>query len=147
MEFHVLEEYFCNKLPQYEIIRVDRKPLSENLYMVAARKKNSEGQYACWTCWNAGRKSLDHGHYDLKNLSRIEEIFKKNCAGYQKPDFQGVLKERVGVRLVLLDGSEIVGNAMHVESGYISVRKEIPDEPGHVVHIVALEDLFSVMKL
>lgn len=57
-----------------------------HLFLVMAKEKSSDG-YGCWTCWNDSVKSLNYGHYDLKNREEAIEILEK---------FEPKLKGEVG---------------------------------------------------
>lgn len=68
--------YFKEHLPQYTVLEIRRKsnhPDDAHLWMVSAMK--SDGTYAVWTGWNEAVQSLNHGHYDLKNLADCKRIF------------------------------------------------------------------------
>lgn len=74
-ERQALENYFKEKLPQYEIDRIYPKsnhPEDAFLHMVSAKHKTSH-TYAVWTCWNTRINSLNHGHYDLPD-ERVRDI-------------------------------------------------------------------------
>lgn len=63
---HSLKSYFEKHLPGYEICHIYRKSNYRedgHLYSVTAR--NMDGEYACWSSWNAVTGSLNHGHYNL----------------------------------------------------------------------------------
>lgn len=71
-----IKVYFCEHLPQYEVVKVRRKSFHRDdkyLYMVAAKKKSAES-WAVWTGWNANTNSLNYGHYDLPNLEVCDRI-------------------------------------------------------------------------
>lgn len=70
-----IEEYFRVNLPRYEVVQIRKKsyhPDDVHLYMVAAKK--DDGTYAVWTGWNDKNRSLNHGHYDLKDLDACDAI-------------------------------------------------------------------------
>lgn len=73
-----ITDYLKNKMPSCELNYVCRKsnhPEDSYLYSIVA-KKNDE--YICFTSWNETTKSLNHGHYGLKNRDAALEILKAN---------------------------------------------------------------------
>lgn len=71
-----INAYFEENLPQYEVVKVRKKsyhPDDGHLFMVAAKKKDDES-YAVWTNFNDRSRSMNYGHYDLKNLEDCEAI-------------------------------------------------------------------------
>lgn len=63
-----LRMYFEDFLPNYTICHIYRKSNyleDSNLYSVTAR--NTNGTYSCWSSWNEGTQSLNHGHYNLSS--------------------------------------------------------------------------------
>jgi len=70
-----VEKYFKENLPAYEVVEIRKKSEYEDdshLYMVTAKKDT--GEYAVWTCWNEKLQTLNHGHYDIKNLKDCHKI-------------------------------------------------------------------------
>ena len=70
-----INEYFKENLPRYEVVKVRKKsyhPDDAHLYMVAAKK--DDGLYAVFTSFNDLSRSLNYGHYDLKNMETCEAI-------------------------------------------------------------------------
>lgn len=70
-----IEEYFKENLPRYEVLKIRKKsyhPDDAHLYMLAAKK--DDGTFAVWTGWNDRLRSLNHGHYDLKDLKTCDAI-------------------------------------------------------------------------
>lgn len=67
-----VKKYFKEELQNYEVIAVGHVPTKEKfIYRVLAKKKANPypdymGNYSVWTCWNETTKSLNYGHYDLK---------------------------------------------------------------------------------
>ena len=77
-----IEEYFRANLPRYEVVKVRKKsyhPDDAHLYMVAAKK--DDGLYAVFTSYNDLSRSLNYGHYDLKNLEACEAIMNEYYFG------------------------------------------------------------------
>lgn len=70
-----IQEYFKEKLPNYDVVKVRRKSWHKDdshLFMVAAKKNT--GSYAVWTSWNESTQSLNYGHYDLADIESCEQI-------------------------------------------------------------------------
>lgn len=72
-----IKEYFRENLPRYEVLVSEIRHKSSHpddgfLYMVAAKK--DDGSYAVWTGWNDSTRSLNYGHYDLKDLDTCHKI-------------------------------------------------------------------------
>lgn len=70
-----IKEYFRTNLPRYEVVKIRKKsyhPDDAHLYMIAAKK--DDGTYAVWTGWNDKNKSLNYGHYDLKDLDTCHKV-------------------------------------------------------------------------
>lgn len=70
-----INEYFKENLPRYEVVEVRKKsyhPDDAHLYMVASKK--NDGAYAVWTGWNDNTRSLNFGHYDLKDLDACHKV-------------------------------------------------------------------------
>lgn len=70
-----VKEYFRESLLRYEVIKIRKKsyhPDDAHLYMIAAKK--DDGTYAVWTGWNDKNKSLNYGHYDLKDLDTCHKV-------------------------------------------------------------------------
>lgn len=70
-----IKEYFRENLPRYEVLKIRKKsyhPDDAHLYMVSAKK--NDGSYGVWTGWNDKTRSLNHGHYDLKDLEACDAI-------------------------------------------------------------------------
>lgn len=70
-----VKEYFKDNLPRYTVVKIRNKsyhPEDSHLYMIAAKKDN--GTFAVWTGWNDKTRSLNYGHYDLKNMETCEAI-------------------------------------------------------------------------
>lgn len=61
-----LNTYFEKFLPDYEICHIYRKSnYQEDNYIYSVTAGNRNGEYACWSSWNAAVESLNHGHYNL----------------------------------------------------------------------------------
>lgn len=74
-----VERYFSKYLSRYTVLEVRKKsyhPDDNHLYMVSAQK--DDGTYAVWTSWNESTQSLNHGHYDIKDIDGCEKIFEEN---------------------------------------------------------------------
>ena len=70
-----INSYFEENLPRYEVVKIRKKsyhPDDGHLYMVAAQK--DDGTFSVWTGWNDKTRSLNFGHYDLKNMETCEAI-------------------------------------------------------------------------
>ncbi|MCM1220548.1 MAG: hypothetical protein NC548_39285 [Lachnospiraceae bacterium] len=70
-----INEYFKENLPRYEVVKVRKKsyhPDDAHLYMVAAKK--DDGAYAVWTNFNDRCRTLNYGHYDLKDLEACDAV-------------------------------------------------------------------------
>ena len=70
-----IKEYFRDNLPRYEVVKIRMKsyhPNDSHLYMVAAKK--DDGTFGVWTGWNDRTRSLNHGHYDLKDLEVCDAV-------------------------------------------------------------------------
>ena len=75
-----VNEYFKRNKMRYttfEILRKSNHLDDKHLFMVIAINLNSK-EYAVWTSWNNKKKSLNHGHYGIKDLNDCIEIIKKN---------------------------------------------------------------------
>jgi len=73
-----VKEYLEEHLPLYSVVDIRNKsayPEDNYLFMVSAKKE--DGSYAVWTCWNQQTKSLNHGHYGLKNHDECVKIFEE----------------------------------------------------------------------
>lgn len=75
-----VKEYLAKNLPQYQVqdvMRKSRHPDDHYLYIVIAKHKNYSdikrqyggGEWVVWTCWNESTRSLNHGHYDIKDYN------------------------------------------------------------------------------
>lgn len=61
--------------PRYEVLEIRYKsyhPDDSHLFLVAAKK--DDGSFAVWTGWNDKTKSLNYGHYDLKDLDTCHKV-------------------------------------------------------------------------
>lgn len=70
--------YFYKNLQEYTVLKVRKKschPDDSHLYMVSAVKK--DGTYAVWTCWNEITRSLNYGHYGLRDEDACEKVFEE----------------------------------------------------------------------
>lgn len=70
-----VKEYFKENLSRYEVLEIRRKsyhPDDSHLFLVAAKK--DDGSFAVWTGWNDKTKSLNYGHYDLKDLDTCHKV-------------------------------------------------------------------------
>lgn len=70
-----IKEYFKDNLPRYTVVKIRNKsyhPEDSHLYMVASEK--DDGTFAVWTGWNDKTRSLNYGHYDLKDMETCEAI-------------------------------------------------------------------------
>lgn len=70
-----IKVYFRENLPRYEVLEIRRKsyhPNDSHLFMVASKK--DDGTFAVWTGWNDKTKSLNYGHYDLKDLDTCHKV-------------------------------------------------------------------------
>ena len=74
-------EYFKNELNNFTPLKVCRNSNHKEddyLYAVIA-KSDSNGSYACWSCFNDSTKSINFGHYNYKTeeeaLNMIKEVF------------------------------------------------------------------------
>lgn len=70
-----IKEYFKDNLPRYTVVKIRNKsyhPEDFHLYMIAAEK--DDGTFAVWTGWNDKTRSLNFGHYDLKDMETCEAI-------------------------------------------------------------------------
>ena len=59
----------------YDSAFVLRKALhtdEKDLHVVIAQKKDKE-EYACWSCYNDSRQSLNHGHYGYTSFEKCFE--------------------------------------------------------------------------
>lgn len=74
--FRHIEEYLERHSLLYNILDVQHNsehPDDRNCYMVIGKNRKT-GMFACWTCWNESRLSLEHGHYDLLRLEDAQSI-------------------------------------------------------------------------
>ena len=55
-----------------EVRKKSYHPDDAHLYMVASKK--NDGAYAVWTGWNDNTRSLNFGHYDLKDLDACHKV-------------------------------------------------------------------------
>ena len=70
-----IKMYFQENLPRYEVIKIRKKsyhPDDGHLYMVAAKK--DDDTFTVWTGWNEKNRSLNYGHYDLKDLEACDAV-------------------------------------------------------------------------
>lgn len=70
-----VRKYLKEHLPGYEAVEVRKKSWHEedaHLFMVAAKKE--DGTFAVWTSWNEKLQTLNHGHYDIKDLETCRKI-------------------------------------------------------------------------
>lgn len=70
-----INAYFKENLPRYKVVKVRKKsyhPDDAHLYMVAAKK--DDGTYSVWTGWNDLSRTLNFGHYDIRDLRGCNAI-------------------------------------------------------------------------
>ena len=70
-----INSYFEENLPRYTVVKIRKKSYhseDSHLYMIAAQK--DDGTFSVWTGWNDKTKSLNHGHYDLKDLEACDAV-------------------------------------------------------------------------
>lgn len=68
------------KFNNYKLMFVVNKsnhPDDGHLFMVVALD-DATGTYTVWSAWNAIAKSLNHGHYCLKNLNEVYKVLEEN---------------------------------------------------------------------
>lgn len=70
-----IREYFRENLPRYEVVMIRKKSYhSEDAHQYMVGAKKDDETYAVWTGWNDKNKSLNYGHYDLKDLETCDAV-------------------------------------------------------------------------